>query len=346
MRKRRKASLFLLKTLDGFIKKEYTENSNHMILGGYSMKTSIQTGKLCDILGIDAGMAIIKSAGFEAIDFGGLDSTYPWQDAQEEKPYAFFEDEEKMWALVNEYKAAAEKYGITFGQFHAPTSTYYPRKPKATENMHNAIRKSIEVCGYCNCPYIVVHPCFDGSARFPTLTKEEEYKLNIEFYSSLIPALKKHNVICCLENMWSQDWRTKKIYSASCSDPNEACRYIDTLNEIAGEKRFAFCFDVGHYLLLGLDPCNVMEILGDRIVALHTHDNGGIDDDHTLPYLGCCNWDRFVKGLRKIGYKGTLNYETAGFNSKFPAELIPAAVHMLGATASYLRDRVVAEEKK
>ncbi len=309
------------------------------------MKTSIATGRICNLLGIDEGMAVIKAAGFEAIDFGALDSTYPWDDAQNERPYTFFDEEEKMWALVDEYKAAAEKYGIAFGQFHAPTSTYYPRKPIATANMYKGICKAIEVAGYCNCPYIVVHPCFDGSARFPSLTKAEEYKLNIDFYSSLIPLLKKHNVVCCLENMWSQDWKSKKIYAASCADPNEAVRYIDELNAIAGEKLFGFCFDVGHYLLVGIDPCSAMEILGDRIVTLHTHDNNGVDDDHTLPYLGVCNWDRFVKGLRKIGYKGTLNYETAGFNGKFPTELVPAAVHMLGATASYLRDRIVAEDK-
>ncbi len=310
------------------------------------MKTSIQTGKICDILGIDEGFRVIKAAGFDAVDCGCLDSTYPWQDAQEEKPYTFFEEEDKMWELVNEYKAAAKKHGVAFGQFHAPTSTYYPRKPQATANMKKGIIKAIEVCGYCECPYIVVHPCFDGSARFPTMTKEEEYKLNIEFYSSLIPHLKQHNVICCLENMWSQDWKSKKIYAASCTDPHETVRYIDELNAIAGETRFGFCADIGHYLLAALDPCACLEILGDRVVALHTHDNGGVDDDHTLPYLGCNNWDRFVKGLRKIGYKGTLNYETAGFNNKFPKELIPAAVNMLGATASYLRDRIVAEEKK
>ncbi len=307
------------------------------------MKTSIATGKICNLLGIDEGMALIKEAGFEAIDFGGLDGTYPWEDAQAEKPYVFFDDEEGLQALVAEYKAAAKKYGIAFGQFHAPTSTYYPRKPQATANMYQAICKSIEICGDCECPYIVVHPCFDGSARFPSLTKEQEIKLNMQFYSSLIPLLKKHNVICCLENMWSQDWKSKKIYTASCSDMTEACHYIDELNAIAGEKRFGFCLDIGHLLLLGIDPSVAMETLGERILTLHVHDNNGIDDDHTLPYLGVCNWDRLVKGLRAIGYQGTFNYETAGFNGKFPKELVPAAVKMLGATASYLRDRIVAQ---
>ncbi len=308
------------------------------------MKISVQTGGATDVLGVDAGMKAIKEAGFEAVDFGGLCGHYPWADAQEEKPCAFFDDEENLIALMTEYKNAAKKYGIEFGQFHAPHPSYFPRKPKATQIMQDTIRKCIELCGECGCPYIVIHPCFDGSTRFPSLTKEQEYQLNIEFYSSLIPLLKKHHVVCCLENMWAQDWKTKKIYTASCSDMNEACRYIDELNAIAGETCFGFCLDIGHLLLVGIDPCNAIEALGDRLVTLHVHDNNGIDDGHTLPFLGVCNWRRVVKGLRESGYKGNLNYETKEFNEIFPKELIPDALKMLGATANYFRACVLAPE--
>ena len=310
------------------------------------MKISVQTGGACDKIGIDAGMKAIKDAGFEAIDFGGLCGHYPWGDAQEEKPCVFFDDEEQVSALMKEYKEAADKYGIEFGQFHAPHPSYYPRKPIATKIQQDTIRKSIKACGEVGCRYIIIHPCFDGSTRFPSLTKEEEYQINIEFYSSLIPLLKEYNVICCLENMWSQDWKSKKIYTASCSDMSEACRYIDELNAIAGEKRFAFCLDVGHLLLLGIDPCNAIEMLGDRLETLHIHDNDGVDDNHIAPFLGVCNWNRFIKGLRTIGYKGNLNFETDGFNSKFPLELVPDALKLLGATAGYLRDKVQAEDVK
>lgn len=309
------------------------------------MKISVQTGGACDILGVDAGMKAIRDAGFDTIDFGELSGHYPWDDAQQEKRCAFFDDEEGLNAMMKAYADAAEKYGVAFGQFHAPFPSFYPRKPKATAIAQETIFKSIELCGRVGCPYIIVHPCFDGSARFPSMTKEEEYRLNIEFYSSMIPLLKKHNIVCCLENMWGQDWKTKKIYFGSCSDMREACRYIDDLNAIAGEKRFGFCLDIGHLLLLGLDPCYAMAELGDRLVTLHIHDNDGMNDSHTAPYMGVCNWNRFIKGLREVGYQGALNFETAGFNGGYPKELIPDALKMLGATARYLRERVEAEEK-
>ena len=145
------------------------------------MKISVQTGGACDAIGVEAGMKAIRDAGFEAVDFGGLCNHYPWEDAQEEKRCAFFDDEEGLAAFMKEYADAAEKYGLEFGQFHAPFPSYYPRKPKATETAQAMIRKSIELCGSVGCPYIIIHPCFDGSARFPSLTKEQEYQLNIEF---------------------------------------------------------------------------------------------------------------------------------------------------------------------
>jgi len=299
------------------------------------MKISVQTGGTCNILGADAGMKAIRDAGFDAVDFGELCGYYSWEDAEAEKSCAFFDDKTKPEALVAEYAEAAKKYGLTFAQFHAPFPSFYPRRPTATRVQQKAIEKSIELCGKVGCPYIVVHPCFDGSARFPSMTKEQEYRLNIEFYSSLIPILKQSGVVCCLENMWCQDWKSKKIYTACCSDVTEACRYVDDLNAIAGEKRFGFCLDIGHLLLLGLDPCNTMEMLGDRLVALHVHDNDGVNDTHTAPFAGVCNWRRFVKGLRENGYRGVLNFETSGFNEKFPPELIPDALKLLGATARY-----------
>ena len=307
------------------------------------MKISVQTGGACDVLGVDAGMRAIREAGFDAVDFGGLCDHYPWEDAQKEKRCAFFDDEEGLSAMMREYADAAKKYGLEFGQFHAPFPSYYPRKPVATEIAQEMIRKSIALCGEVGCPRIVIHPCFDGSARFPSMTKEQEYRLNIEFYSSMIPLLKKYNVTCCLENMWIEDWKSKKIYTGCCSDMREACRYIDDLNAIAGEKRFGFCLDIGHLILLGLDPCYAMAELGDRLIALHIHDNDGVHDTHTLPYVGLCNWNRFIKGLREVGYKGTLNLETSGFNGAFPKELVPDALKLLGATARYFSERAEAK---
>ncbi len=309
------------------------------------MKLSVQTGGTVEVLGIDAGFAAIKEAGFDAVDFG-FNGDASWEDLRAGKKIDFYENEETLQSYISEVKSASEKYGIAIGQTHAPFPTYIPRSEQGTINCCNYNRKCIELTAKLGCRYIIIHPVFDGSMRFPSLTKEEEYKRNIEFYTSLIPLLKKHNVICCLENMWSQDWKTKKIYTACCSEVNETIRYIDELNAAAGEELFGFCLDTGHLLLLGQNPAFWIERLGSRIKTLHVHDNDGVGDDHTLPYLGCCNWDKVAAELHKIGYDGNFNFETAGFNNKFPSELCGAALKMLSSVGRYLIGIITSEETK
>lgn len=305
------------------------------------MKISVQTKGALDVMGIEEGMKAIAEAGFEALDLT-LDFPMDWNELVSGKENEFYRDE-NIYPYLDKIKKEAEKYGIVFGQAHAPAPLYIKESPKASENIQKYARKCVELCGYVGCPRLVIHPLFDGSARFPKFTKEEEYKMNIDYYSSLIPLLKKHNVICCLENMWIQDWKTKNIYSGACSDLGEVISYIDELNSLAGEKRFGFCLDTGHLLMLGQDHCYWIEKLGDRLEALHTHDNDGVHDDHTLPYLGCANWDRFIHGLRKIGYCGNLSFEASPFNEAFPNELNCAALNMIGAVGKYFVGRITAE---
>jgi sugar phosphate isomerase/epimerase len=305
------------------------------------MKLSVQTQGAVNRLGVDAGMAAIRRAGFDAVDLN-LCCGMQYEGIKNGAKTDFYDDD-KIYPYVDEIASAAKKYGLAFGQAHAPAPLYIHGADEGNARMQSYARKCIEVCGYIGCPALVIHPLCNSSARFPKWTKQQQFLANIEFYSSMIPLLKKHNVICCLENMWISDWKTGKIYTEACSNVNEVIQYVDELNAMAGEKCFGFCLDVGHLLLLGEDPCYWMEMLGDRIVALHTHDNDGLHDDHTLPYIGVCNWDRFILGLRKIGYSGNLNFETATFNDMFPKELIPSALMMLGSTAKYLYGRITAE---
>jgi sugar phosphate isomerase/epimerase len=102
--------------------------------------------------------------------------------------------------------------------------------------------------------------------------------------------------------------------------------------------------DIGHLLLLGQDPCYWIEKLGDRLETLHVHDNDGVSDEHILPYLGCANWERFVLGLRKIGYNRNFSFEVSNFNRKFPKELVPAALKMTAEIGRYFIGRLNAEK--
>lgn len=306
------------------------------------MKISIQTDmKKLEILGgVDAGFAALKEAGYEAIEFSLEANDITWEEIRVGKESAVFTDE-NLADIAKELKEASAKYGIELAQCHAPAPVFLSGCPEGTAMMRRYVAKTIAFCGECGIKHIVIHPSFDGSARFPKLTKEEEIAENISYYSSIIPLLKEHHVVCCLENMFCQDWKSKKIYTACCSDMKDSIYYIDTLNEMAEEECFGFCLDIGHLLLLGIDAMNAMEMLGNRMKALHIHDNDGVNDLHIASYLGLTNWDRFVKGIRKVGYKGNLNFEVVW--NQVPAELMPAMLRFMAEEGNYFRNRILAE---
>ena len=149
------------------------------------MKLSVQTSGTLDVIGVEAGMKAIAEAGFEALDLD-LDSHMSYEELKSGEPSELYNDE-NIYPYIDKIKAEAEKYGISFGQAHAPAPLFVKGYPKAGENVQNDVRKCIMLCEYAGCTRLVVHPIFDGSARFPSMTKEEEFKANIDFFSSLIP---------------------------------------------------------------------------------------------------------------------------------------------------------------
>jgi len=269
------------------------------------MLLSVQTAPILDTFGIEDGFRMIAQAGFDGVDFN-IDHALPGGKIRANDCSGFFDQtDEAMIEAVRPYKEAAEKYGVKFLQAHAPFPTLV--KEQATnEYVLGALRKTIMLMDYVGCRNLIVHPGFLGGDD--KLTPEEEWEYNVNMYSALIPDLKKYGVVCCLENMFTR--HRGKIMQAICSDPMEACAYVDHLNELAGEELFGFCLDTGHAMLVGHDLSDVIRVLGDRITALHVHDNGGVNDDHMFPYMGITDWDRFCAGLKEIGFSRPLSFET------------------------------------
>lgn len=269
------------------------------------MLLSVQTAPILDTYGIDEGFRRIAAAGFDGVDFN-IDHTLPGGKIRANDCSGFFDQtDEEMIEATRPYKEAAEKYGVKFIQAHAPFPTLV--KEQATnEYVLKALKKTIMLMGYVGCKNLVVHPGFMPADE--KLDPDAEWEYNVKMYTALIPELKKYGVTCCLENMFTR--HRGKVMEAICSDPYEACAYVDHLNEVAGEMLFGFCLDTGHANLLGHDLYDVIRKLGDRITVLHVHDNGGVNDDHMFPFMGITDWNRFCEGLKAIGYDRPLSFET------------------------------------
>lgn len=57
-----------------------------------------------------------------------------------------------------------------------------------------------------------------------------------------------------------------------------------------------FCFDIGHaHLETGV--ASGFQVMRDKVVTTHIHDNHGEKDDHVLPYEGAIDWDAALAAL-------------------------------------------------
>lgn len=310
------------------------------------MKLSVQTSPVIEKLGVKAGLKAIKDAGFDGVDLN-LDVLYPGGDIFHNKTSEFFDSREQIEKYIKEVNEARSEYGIEILQCHGPFPIAQFKPDNINDYLFETLVKSIEICARVGCNKIVVHPAGNGSARYPT-PLAEEWRVSMNVYERLIPTLKKYRVICCLENMWKQDWRTKLIYAGICDDMKDVCEHIDKLNKMAGEELFGFCLDTGHLLLVGADIYDAVMTLGKRLKAFHIHDNDGVNDQHITPYLGRGNWDRFCLAVHDSGYRGSLSFETSNtINVLFCRdELIPMALRMTRDMGVFFNECIASMNKK
>ncbi len=73
-----------------------------------------------------------------------------------------------------------------------------------------------------------------------------------------------------------------------------------------------FCFDTGHaHMTSGVHPA--FELLKDRIVSTHVHDNRGEKDDHLLPFEGGIDWENTIRDFRSRGGQFPVLFELRNY---------------------------------
>jgi sugar phosphate isomerase/epimerase len=304
------------------------------------MRVGVSTASLFDILGVEGAFQMLSEVGLDCVDFGFDHDVPMWKVNRGEKDNIFAQSADALVEHYSAHKKAADKYGVSIHQAHAPFPSWFNGNPDANEFALSAIKKCFPILKMMDCHYLIVHPAMNITQ--PRALPEEEMNVNIELYSALIEDARKYDVVVCLENMFTVNRR--KVWQAVCTDPHEAAMYVDRLNEIAGEKRFAFCYDTGHGLLAGHDPLIALEVMGSRVETLHVHDNDGWDDQHTQPYSGRLDWERLLEGLKKIGYKGAMTMEIGTLCSIYPAELLKDAYRLAAAEGRYFARRLTEGE--
>ena len=289
--------------------------------------------------------AMYKENGIDGVDFGF--DFYTTGNGHRDK---FFSTQtiEELKAFFTPYKEAFERHGIEVVQTHPPFPTFkFVDGKDETKEAYNAraldaVIKTIELTAFFGCKYAVVHPAHGVIDMNP----DELKKANMKYYSQLIDTARRNGVIVCLENMWNR--RTGgAIFDSACSNAYEARDYIDTLNDMAGEELFGFCFDVGHANLTGKNMRSDLGILGKRVKVLHIHDTDKLEDKHTIPYsfltsqgTPVTDYVGFLGGLRDIGYEGHISFEIGNAFKVFPEPTHPALCGLVSAIGKYFESEI------
>lgn len=302
------------------------------------IKVGVQTKGILPEMGLEEGISLIAAAGFERVDFN-LDTFLKNSDVYAGNINSFFDmDIEKLLAYFDEYRKMFEKYGMKPSQMHAPYPIFVPGRADVSDYMQKVvIPKSIVIAGEMEIPWVVMHPF---KLQY-TCGIDVEHEMNLQYFQSLIPMLKRYQVGACVENLYESIGG--RITEGTCADPKEAIYYVDILNKTAGEEIFGCCLDIGHMELVHREPAEYIRQIGSRLKILHMHENDAIGDLHQMPYTfgtkhgDGVDWDEFCNALHEIEFDGTLSFETFPCMNSFPRGIrkeVLKTIRMIGDSLS------------
>ena len=235
-----------------------------------------------------------------------------------------------------------QKAGIRTPIARAPYLKTDTKRQDLQELLLLLARESIRVCGEAGCGSILIEPLFSG------VEKAREWTVNRDFYLSLAPLARDQQVKILLKNQCRD--MGGHLIRGICSDPEEAASWIDKLNQEAGEERFAFCMDTGVCTLCGQNMQEFALALGQRIQAVLLRDLDGHRESSLLPFT-CSGFERsgtdwlgLIRGLREIGFDGSLILDFSATAAGFSPLLRPQLLQLARAVGEYFQWQIEIEK--
>ena len=175
--------------------------------------TLLKTVSTLDIPALRFGereaIRMLAKAGFDGCDWSMF--TYTRPDGFFNRPD--WREEAKV------FKKIADENHIPFLQAHAPFPSDVPGDPDATAKIREYLLLSLEACSLVECPYVIIHPVDSFPSAVDPMMREEAYRLNVEFYGSLIPRARELGVRICLETCSATTGATTASSPAASAPP-------------------------------------------------------------------------------------------------------------------------------
>ncbi len=279
------------------------------------MKISTEIDSIAKFIGEERAVEKVAQVGFDAWDFSMFDMCHNKNGILVARDNVLAGDNYLQFART--LKQIGLDNGIHCNQGHAP----FPSHPKSEYYLKRAIECLAEAEG----EILVIHPMNNGTAQE-----------NAEMYNSLLPFAKEHNVKIATENMWNWSRLLRHSKFAACATPKSFNEHLDAVND----DYLVACLDIGHAEMKGSKTSAVEMImaLGNRLKALHIHDNDKLHDSHNVPFSMKIDFVPIVKALKEIGYDGYFTLEASYYLEKLPKEQFDTGVENLYKSAKKLAD--------
>ncbi len=305
----------------------------------------VQTKNVIEDSNPKEGFGRLRRAGFTCADFSLNSYLLNTSLYKFELNDFFSKSAGELEAYFRPHKEGAESAGIRIHQMHMPYPNYVPNGKKELNDYlrHVVAPKSMQVCAFFKCPYIVVH----GFKLSRNLGSEEaEWQQTEKFLDSLAPLAKEMGITICVENIY--DMIGGRIVEGPCCNAKKAAERIDRFNEKYHAEVLGFCFDTGHANLTGLDFERFITGLGERLKVFHIHDNDGVRDLHQIPFTftktrentSSTDWEGFVRGLKGFKQERVMSFETAPVLASFPDEMKEQALGFIAQIGRYFAERI------
>jgi sugar phosphate isomerase/epimerase len=234
------------------------------------MKIGLSTWSLLSLDVISAVRAV-GDAGFDYVELWG------------EIPHAYPD-----WVDMRKLKDALSPYGMTVTT-HAPFTDLNPATP--FEPMKGAVGRTLEgfvqFSDFLGASIVTVHP---GSVHSESLVQGSAEN-SMAIMKSMVRAADGRLKVS-VENQTS----SRSRYHFPLASTLESLRAL-----LAGVEGLGFTLDTGHAHASALDPAELVESTGPKLVEVHLSDNAGEYDDHLVPGEGTADLKKLTSNLAGTG---------------------------------------------
>lgn len=189
----------------------------------------------------------------------------------------------------------ADELGLKIPFVHLSQSNSLWAKGETNRLFMETLKSQIELAGKHKVPIAILHAT-QGRANEFTLPPNQH---GLDCIKELVKFAKKCKVKIALENLDKPSFKHFVYVMENIKDDN-----------------LGFCYDAGHHQLYN-PRCDLLKRYGDRILAIHLHDNlmdwsFGYDytrDLHRLPFDGKIDYNKVIKKLAATTYNNVIMLE-------------------------------------